>query len=95
VARAALSLDCRLILIDGKRVELGLWRCCAEVFIGPPIAEAIDLLKQLQKAIDTRYGELLDTDRRKITPDCDQLAIFGPLSHIHRPRQRSLNTMIF
>ena len=26
VAHGALSPDCRLILIDGKRVELGLWR---------------------------------------------------------------------
>lgn len=68
VAHAALSLDCRLILIDGKQVELGLWRSCADAFIGPSIAEAIELLKQLQKVMDTRYGELLDTGRRKITP---------------------------
>src|SRR5256885_15235315 len=26
VAHGALSPDCRLILVDGKRVELGLWR---------------------------------------------------------------------
>ena len=26
VAHGALSADCRLILVDGKRVELGLWR---------------------------------------------------------------------
>jgi DNA segregation ATPase FtsK/SpoIIIE, S-DNA-T family len=86
VAHAALSLDCRLILIDGKRVELGLWRRCADAFIGPSIAEAIDLLKQLQKAMDIRYGELLDSGRRKITPECghqvvvvvfDELAYFS------------------
>ena len=29
VAHGALSPDCRLILVDGKRVELGLWRGCA------------------------------------------------------------------
>ena len=29
VAHGALSADCRLILVDGKRVELGLWRGCA------------------------------------------------------------------
>ncbi|MGH4008924.1 MAG: FtsK/SpoIIIE domain-containing protein, partial [Pseudonocardiaceae bacterium] len=39
VAHAALSLDCRLILVDGKRVELGLWRRCADAFIGPSITE--------------------------------------------------------
>ncbi len=26
VAHGALSPDCRLVLVDGKRVELGLWR---------------------------------------------------------------------
>ena len=26
VAHGALSADCKLILVDGKRVELGLWR---------------------------------------------------------------------
>src|ERR1700745_460131 len=40
VAHGALSPDCRLILVDGKRVELGLWRDCAERFIGPSIDEA-------------------------------------------------------
>jgi DNA segregation ATPase FtsK/SpoIIIE, S-DNA-T family len=72
VAHAALSLDCRLILVDGKRVELGLWRRCAEAFIGPSITEAIDLLKQLQAVMDARYDELLDTGRRKITREGGQ-----------------------
>jgi S-DNA-T family DNA segregation ATPase FtsK/SpoIIIE len=84
VAHAALSLDCRLILIDGKQVELGLWRSCADAFIGPSIAEAIDLLKQLQKVMDTRYGELLDTGRRKITPECGHpvvLVVFDELAY--------------
>jgi len=84
VAHAALSLDCRLILIDGKQVELGLWRSCAEAFIGPSITEAIDLLKQLQKVMDTRYGELLDTGHRKITPACGHpvvLVVFDELAY--------------
>jgi S-DNA-T family DNA segregation ATPase FtsK/SpoIIIE len=84
VAHAALSLDCRLILIDGKQVELGLWRSCADAFIGPSITKAIDLLKQLQKVMDTRYGELLDTGRRKITPACGQpvvLVVFDELAY--------------
>jgi S-DNA-T family DNA segregation ATPase FtsK/SpoIIIE len=84
VAHAALSLDCRLILIDGKRVELGLWRRCADAFIGPSIAEAIDLLKKLQEVMDTRYGELLDTGRRKITPACGHpvvLVVFDELAY--------------
>jgi S-DNA-T family DNA segregation ATPase FtsK/SpoIIIE len=84
VAHAALSLDCRLILIDGKQVELGLWRSCAYAFIGPSIAEAIELLKQLQKVMDTRYCELLDTGRRKITPECGHpvvLVVFDELAY--------------
>ncbi len=28
-AHGALSADCRLVLIDGKQVELGPWRHCA------------------------------------------------------------------
>jgi DNA segregation ATPase FtsK/SpoIIIE, S-DNA-T family len=67
VAHAALSPDCRLVLVDGKRVELGLWRGCAEAFIGPSITDAIDLLKRLQSTMDERYAELLSAGRRKIT----------------------------
>jgi S-DNA-T family DNA segregation ATPase FtsK/SpoIIIE len=84
VAHAALSLDCRLILIDGKQVELGLWRCCADAFIGPSITEAIDLLKQLQATMDARYEKLLDTGRRKITRECGQpvvLVVFDELAY--------------
>lgn len=84
VAHAALSLDCRLILVDGKRVELGLWRACAEVFIGPSITNAIDVLKHLQALMDTRYGELLPTGRRKITRESSQpvvLAVFDELAY--------------
>jgi S-DNA-T family DNA segregation ATPase FtsK/SpoIIIE len=68
VAHGALSADCRLILIDGKRVELGLWRDCAERFIGPSIDDAIDTLRWLQGQIDERTDELLARQLRKITP---------------------------
>ena len=84
VAHAALSLDCRLILVDGKRVELGLWRRCAQAFIGPSITDAIDLLKQLQAVMDARYDELLDTGRRKITREGGQpvmVVVFDELAY--------------
>ena len=84
VAHAALSLDCRLILVDGKRVELGLWRRCAEAFIGPSITDAIDLLKRLQAVMDARYDELLDTGRRKITREGGQpvvVVVFDELAY--------------
>ena len=67
VGHAALSLDCRLVLVDGKRVELGLWRACADAFIGPSIADGIGLLRRLQSMMDSRYDVLLDVGRRKIT----------------------------
>src|SRR5215207_5005811 len=60
VGHAALSLNCRLVLIDGKRVELGLWRSCADAFIGPSIVDCIALLRRLQSMMDGRYDVLLD-----------------------------------
>jgi len=68
VAHGALSPDCKLILIDGKRVELGLWRECAERFIGPSIDDAIEVMRWLQGQIDERTEWLLDHKMRKITP---------------------------
>ena len=55
VAWAALSLDCRLCLIDGKQVELGQWETCADVFVGPDITRAIATLRRLQMVMDNRY----------------------------------------
>ena len=69
VAHGALSPDCRLVLVDGKRVELGLWRGCAERFIGPAIDQAIETMGWLQHKIDERTDWLLDHQKRKITPD--------------------------
>src|SRR6266496_1352201 len=66
VAHAALSLDCMLVLVDGKRVELGVWAKCADTFVGPSIDEAIGVLNQLQAEMDTRYERLLAQGRRKI-----------------------------
>jgi DNA segregation ATPase FtsK/SpoIIIE, S-DNA-T family len=86
VAHGALSPDCKLLLVDGKRVELGLWRGCAERFIGPSMDEAIDTLKWLQGQIDERTDWLLDHKKRKITADMgyqvylviiDELAYFS------------------
>jgi DNA segregation ATPase FtsK/SpoIIIE, S-DNA-T family len=68
VAHAALSLDCRLCLLDGKQVELGQWRGCAEVFVGPDIVQALSVLKRLQIMMDRRYAYLLACQRRKIAP---------------------------
>ena len=86
VAHGALSPDCKLLLVDGKRVELGLWRGCAERFIGPSMDDAIDTLNWLQSQIDERTDWLLDHKKRKITRDMgypvylviiDELAYFS------------------
>jgi S-DNA-T family DNA segregation ATPase FtsK/SpoIIIE len=67
VAHAALSyLDCRLTLMDGAIVELGMWRDCAEVFVGPDIDHAITVLEGQQQQITDCCQMLLDTGRRKI-----------------------------
>ena len=67
VAHGALSCDCKLILVDGKRVELGPWRDCADMFIGPSIKAATEAFEAFQKTMDARYDQLLADGRRKIT----------------------------
>ena len=69
VAHGALSCDCKLILVDGKRVELGPWRDCADMFIGPSIKAATEAFEAFQKTMDARYDQLLADGRRKITRD--------------------------
>jgi len=68
VAHAALSLDCRLCLLDGNLVELGQWRRCADAFVGPDIVAALALLRRLQTMLNNRDGYLLACERRKIAP---------------------------
>jgi S-DNA-T family DNA segregation ATPase FtsK/SpoIIIE len=59
-------LDCRLTLIDGAIVELGIWRSCADEFVGPDINHAISVIEKQQQAITDCCQMLLDTGRRKI-----------------------------
>jgi DNA segregation ATPase FtsK/SpoIIIE, S-DNA-T family len=68
-AHGALSHDCKLILVDGKQVELGMWRACADMFIGPSITDAIAAFTEFQQIMNSRYTRLLATGRRKITRD--------------------------
>ena len=66
-AHGALSGDCRLILIDGKQVELGLWRDCADRFVGPSMTDALDTMRWLQGLMNGRYDQLVAAGLRKIT----------------------------
>ena len=59
VAHGALSADCKLILVDGKQVELGPWRHCADQFIGPSIEDAITAFTEFQTVMNDRYRTLL------------------------------------
>lgn len=68
VAHAALSLDCTLVLLDGKQVELGQWRRCAEEFVGPHLDRALSVLRRVQIVMDRRYDYLLACELRKVTP---------------------------
>jgi len=67
-AHGALSGDCRLILIDGKQVELGPWRGCADRFVGPSITDALETTRWLQNLMNDRYDQLVAAGLRKITP---------------------------
>ena len=67
-AHVALSVNSRLVLFDGKQVELGMWDDIADEFVGPDIGHAIITLLRLQKVMDNRYSWLRAQRRRKIEP---------------------------
>jgi len=67
-AHAALSHDSRLVLLDGKLVELGQWEDCADEFVGPDIDHAITVLRRLQTVMNNRYAWLRAHGKRKLTP---------------------------
>jgi S-DNA-T family DNA segregation ATPase FtsK/SpoIIIE len=73
-AHAALSVNTRLVLFDGKQVELGMWDGIADEFVGPDLDHAIITLLRLQKVMDNRYTWLRAYRRRKIEPR-DQLSV--------------------
>ena len=67
-AHAALSARSRLVLFDGKQVELGMWDDIADEFVGPDLDHAIITLKRLQRVMDNRYAWLTAHRRREIRP---------------------------
>jgi DNA segregation ATPase FtsK/SpoIIIE, S-DNA-T family len=66
VGHAALCPDVTLVLIDGKQVELGMWREVADVFVGNNVNEALTVLGDLQAEMDWRYDWLVSQGRRKV-----------------------------
>jgi S-DNA-T family DNA segregation ATPase FtsK/SpoIIIE len=89
VAHAALSTDCRLVLVDGKQVELGPWRESADLFVGPDPDHALQVLRDLRtEELNARYDRLVSARpiQRKIRRDgpdrvivivIDELAYFS------------------
>jgi len=73
-AHAALSVDTRLVLFDGKLVELGNWSDVADEFVGPDLDHAITTLRRLQQVMNNRYMWLRAQGRRKITAQ-DRLSV--------------------
>ncbi len=67
-AHAALSVLARLVLFDGKQVELGMWDDIADEFVGPDLDHAIITLRRLQRVMDNRYTWLRARRRREIRP---------------------------
>jgi DNA segregation ATPase FtsK/SpoIIIE, S-DNA-T family len=65
-AHAALSENTRLVLFDGKLVELGMWEDVADEFVGPDIDHAITTLRRLQTVMNNRYAWLRAHNKRKI-----------------------------
>jgi DNA segregation ATPase FtsK/SpoIIIE, S-DNA-T family len=73
-AHVALSDRTRMVLFDGKQVELGMWDQLADEFVGPDLPHAITTLLRLQKVMDNRYAWLRAHRRRKIEPG-DHLSV--------------------
>jgi hypothetical protein len=71
IAAAALDPAVSLTLLDGKQVELAPWSDCAEHFVGPDMAGAVEVLKDLCAEMDRRYSVLLASGLRKIAADGD------------------------
>jgi DNA segregation ATPase FtsK/SpoIIIE, S-DNA-T family len=68
LAAAALDPSVRLVLLDGKLVELACWAGLADRSVGPDLAEAVAVLAEVQAELDRRLLALLANRRRKLTP---------------------------
>jgi DNA segregation ATPase FtsK/SpoIIIE-like protein len=74
VGAGALDPDARIWLLDGKLVELAAWAPISEQIVGPDTGQAVELLRALQREMDTRYRELLALGLRKVRRE-DGLAL--------------------
>jgi hypothetical protein len=94
VAAAALDPDATLTLLDGKQVELAVWRSAANRFVGPDLADAVDVLEALRETMDERFGYLVETGLRKIVREDDlglHLVVIDELALYLRGGARALH----
>jgi S-DNA-T family DNA segregation ATPase FtsK/SpoIIIE len=68
VGHFALSTNTRLVLFDGKLVELGPYADIADEFVGYDLDHAITTLRRLQQVMNNRYAWLRAYNRRKVEP---------------------------
>jgi hypothetical protein len=68
LAAAALDPAVRLILLDGKLVELACWAGIADRSVGADLHEAAEVLAEVQVELDRRLLVLLANRRRKLSP---------------------------
>jgi hypothetical protein len=99
VATAALDPSVVLWLLDGKMVELAVWKGCAHRWVGPDVEAAIDLLRELIAVCDERLVALMERGKRKVEPGdglplhvvvCDELAYYCRKPRPHGPEFSNL-----
>lgn len=99
---AALSVDCRVCVFDGKQVELGMYAPIADEFVGPDLDHAVSVLRRIQTVMDNRYTWLLRQHRQKITAAdglnalvviVDEIALYSATLGTHR-QQDEFNSLL-
>lgn len=68
---ATLAVNTRMVLLDGKLVELGAYRDLADAFVGYDIDLALSVVRRLLTVANNRYTWLLGQRRRKVLPTDD------------------------
>ncbi|MGH2688753.1 MAG: FtsK/SpoIIIE domain-containing protein, partial [Actinomycetota bacterium] len=99
VATAALDPSVVLWLLDGKMVELAVWKGCAHRWVGPDVEGAIAVLRELIGVCDERLRHLMEAGKRKVEPGdglalhvvvCDELAYYCRKPRPHGPEFSNL-----
>ncbi|MFC0533142.1 FtsK/SpoIIIE domain-containing protein [Phytohabitans kaempferiae] len=72
---ATLATNTRMVLFDGKLVELGAYRDLADAFVGYDIDHALSVVRRLLTVATNRYRWLLGQRRRKVLPTDDLTVI--------------------